>query len=136
MRAAQKAVLAKMLSAYDYIALHPGASVYEMSAALGLMETTMRDVLYRLRAGGWVVSKAGGRSQGGQLPSEWRITFKGRPDSLPAGQKLGRKCRPEKINQPAEMEYARRVITRAKQIGMPSYADLPASFFHPAAVSA
>lgn len=135
MRPAQKAVLAKMLSAHDYIGLHPGCSVYEMSAALGMRETAMRDVLYRLRSGGWAVSKEGQRSRAGQLPTEWRLTFKERPEAPTPGRKLGRSCKPAQIVQPAAIEDAKRVITRAKQIGMPSYADLPASFFHPAAVN-
>lgn len=137
MNSIQKAVLVKMLSAYDYVALHPGCSVYEMSAALGFQETTMRDVLHRLRSGGWAVSKPGARSQAGQLPAEWRLTFKERPTEPPPSKKLGRKCKPCKIDQPSKMEDAKRIITRAKQIGMlPDPFALPASFFHPAAVSA
>ena len=136
MNSIHKAVLVKMLSAYDYIGLHPGCSVYEMSAALGFQDTAMRDVLHRLRAGGWAVSKPGARSQAGQLPAEWRLTFKERPEAPPPSKKRGKRPKLAQIIQPAAIEDAKRIITRAKQIGMPSYADLPPSFFHPAAVSA
>lgn len=134
MNSIHKAVLVKMLSAYDYIGLHPGCSVYEMSAALGMLETTMRDVLHRLRAGGWAVSKPGARSQAGQLPAEWRLTFKERPEAPPPGKKLGRKAKPAQIIQPARIEDAKRIITRAKQIGMlPDPFALPSAFFMGAA---
>lgn len=137
MNSKQKSVLLKMLAAYDYLAAHPGCSVYEVGAALDMLDTTMRDVLHRLRSGGWAVSKPGLRTQGGQLPAEWFLTFKERPDAPPPSKKLGRKCKPGKIEQPARIEDAKRVITRAKQIGMkPDPFALPPSFFHPAAVLA
>lgn len=137
MNSYQKAALEKLLRVYDFVTAHPACSVYQLCTEFGLRTSAMRDVLHQLRDSGHVVCKPGARSRAGQLPSEWTITYKDRPDAPPPARKKGRKCKPAQIIQPARIEDAKRIITRAKQIGMaPDPFALPASFFHPAAVSA
>lgn len=136
MNSYEKFALERILGIYDFVAANPGCSVMQCCAHFKLRSSAIRDNLRKLRESGHVICKPGAYSQNGQEPGEWRITYKDRPADSPPTKKRGKRSKSAPIVQPAAIEDAKRIITRAKQIGMPSYADLPPSFFHPAAVSA
>lgn len=135
MNSYQKSNLEKLLRTYDFVAAHPGCSIYDICDHFNSSTNTVRCWLHHLRDDGYAVSKPGARSRGGQLPASWSVTYKERPSLPPAGMKRGRKAKRAAIEQPRALPEMRRVIKPAKQIGMPSYVDLPAEFFHPSAVA-
>ena len=137
MNSYQKFALERILGVYDFVAANPGCSVMQLCAHFELRASAIRDNLRKLRESGHVVCKPGAFSQHGQESAEWRVTYKDRPEAPPPSKKRGKHPKGAPIIQPAAIEDAKRLITRAKQIGMkPDPFALPSDFFRPAAVSA
>jgi hypothetical protein len=133
----EKFALERMLGIYDFVAANPGCSVMQLCEKFELRASAIRANLHKLRDSEHVIDKPGVRSRWGQLPSAWTITYKDRPDMPPPSKKRGKRAKQIPILQPIKVDDAKRIITRAKQIGMkPDSFALPAAFFHPAAVSA
>jgi len=107
----------------------------QLCAKFELRSSAIRDNLHKLRESGHVECAPGLRSRGGQLPSAWTATEKARPDASPPSKKRGKKSKLPQIIQPRKVEDAKRIITRARQIGMVRD-ELVAALFGPAAVHA
>lgn len=114
----QKFALERMLAVYDFVAANPGCSVKQLCEVIQIQSSTMRENLQKLKDSGHVECRPGVRSRSGQLPSAWTITDKARPDAPPPSKKRGKKTKLPQIIQPAKVEDAKRIITRARQIGV------------------
>ena len=118
MNSYEKFALQRILGIYDFVAANPGCSVMQLCVRFELRSSAIRDNLHKLRESGHVICVPGKYSREGQTPGEWTITDKVRPDAPPPSKKRGKKAKLPQIIQPKKVEDAKRVITRARQIGI------------------
>lgn len=116
-------ILAALCAAYDFFAANPGATIRDMSAALGIKVSTARGQAMRLIRWGNLRMEFGGHTVKGQ---ELALFF-----AVPNKRPNTRQPRAEYItkNGGAVFEH-KRVIKPAKQVGMaPDAFALPRAFF-------
>lgn len=125
MKSYQKEGLRKMQEMYDYIAANPNCTMHMLCCWFEICTSTLRTPLHHLRDGGYIDATPGKRSKGGQAPSTYLVTDKGRPTKAPDRKPNERLVADSSV---------KRVFKPARQLGLaPDAHALPRDFFRPAA---